>query len=178
MRELHVGDQVYKLKVISEAFLNEAGELVHTCECSCGNVVDISATKLRYDHRHTCGDRKRHVGDKYVLTKDLIGKKFGKLTVIGPKDTHYVRVECECGTQFLAPKLKLVSGRIKSCGCDKEVPDFIGRRFGDWEVIALSPNKEDGKRRWVCKCSCGTIRDVVEYSLTKGLSKSCGHYKG
>lgn len=46
-------------------------------------------------------------------------------------------------------------------------------RFGSWTVI-----KEAGKRgkniTWLCKCDCGTERDVMGGHLRHGKTKSCG----
>ena len=45
-----------------------------------------------------------------------------------------------------------------------------GDRFGSWEVIspASKPNY------YTCKCTCGTVRDVYKWNLTRGLTLSCG----
>lgn len=53
----------------------------------------------------------------------------------------------------------------------------IGDRFGDWVVIKRDRNGYDKSQhctRWICKCTCGTIRSVNRSSLIKGLSTSCG----
>lgn len=43
-----------------------------------------------------------------------------------------------------------------------------GKRFERWTVVAL------GSRRVICKCDCGTERDVLIQSLLNGRSRSCG----
>ena len=48
--------------------------------------------------------------------------------------------------------------------------DLTGKVFGLWTVIAKS-NKTN---YWICKCQCGTTRDVFRGSLLQGTSKSCG----
>lgn len=48
--------------------------------------------------------------------------------------------------------------------------DLLGQRFGRWEVI----DKSDKSGYWKCRCDCGTIREVNQNSLRRGLSKSCG----
>lgn len=47
------------------------------------------------------------------------------------------------------------------------------QNFGNW--TALYSLKKSGHIYWHCKCSCGKERDVSQYSLTSGKSKSCGH---
>lgn len=57
----------------------------------------------------------------------------------------------------------------------------VGDCFGRWEVISEGEYfYEHLKTRikrckgWVCKCSCGTIRNVKQATLLAGESKSCG----
>lgn len=58
--------------------------------------------------------------------------------------------------------------------------NMIGRRFGRWTVIAEADGRPDKKgyvwNYWLCECSCKkqTKREVKEYSLISGSSKSCG----
>lgn len=50
-----------------------------------------------------------------------------------------------------------------------------GMRFGAWTVLASQPNVHNhGLKYWTCKCDCGTVRDVYQSNLIKGISKSCG----
>lgn len=58
--------------------------------------------------------------------------------------------------------------------------DLTGRKFGRWAVLGRGKDKLSANgivyRYWICKCSCDkhTIREVREYSLLNGQSKSCG----
>lgn len=45
-------------------------------------------------------------------------------------------------------------------------------RYGRWRVLCQAAHP----RKWTCQCDCGTIRDVAKYSLTSGVSQSCGCY--
>lgn len=52
--------------------------------------------------------------------RDLIGQKFGKLTVIGDagknKNNHYLSlVRCECGKEYVTRDTELICGRVKCC---------------------------------------------------------------
>jgi hypothetical protein len=51
--------------------------------------------------------------------------------------------------------------------------ESIGRKFGRWTVIAPAENKHK-ERHWLCECDCGTVKDVKEYNMQRGASKSCG----
>lgn len=48
--------------------------------------------------------------------------------------------------------------------------DLTGKQFNDWHVLEYLGNK-----KYLCKCSCGAIKEVSTYKLTSGESKSCGH---
>lgn len=57
--------------------------------------------------------------------------------------------------------------------------DLSGRVFGEWEVLSRSAVKSTtGRYKYLCKCSCGVIREVDGRTLTSGTSKSCGCNKG
>ena len=53
----------------------------------------------------------------------------------------------------------------------------IGQRFGRWEVIGAALPR-NGKPYWLCRCDCGTEREVRGRSLLRGASRSCGCYRG
>ena len=48
-----------------------------------------------------------------------------------------------------------------------------GDQIGRW-LLLEEQTDADGKRKWLCRCSCGTERLVAEKSLRYGESKSCG----
>lgn len=62
--------------------------------------------------------------------------------------------------------------------------DLTGKKFGYWTVIKLGYIKQlywNGKKNgkeyyWLCRCECGTEKEVLASSLLKGASKSCGCY--
>ena len=52
---------------------------------------------------------------------------------------------------------------------------MVGQKFGSWVVIEKDlVTSNAGYRRWICECSCQTRRSVVEGSLLRGISISCG----
>ena len=57
--------------------------------------------------------------------------------------------------------------------------DLTGKQFGRWTV--LYQDKDAKTTRWVCRCSCGTIRSVMRHNLkhpdTSRRSTSCGCYQ-
>lgn len=133
-------------------------------------------------------------GRKFI---DLTGKKFGKWVVICRVtndrfgQTRWL-CKCDCGKEKEVARRSLLSGESKSCGCSfrefllktKELNtdkvyfiDLIGKKFGRWIVIKRVADSKSGLRRWLCKCDCGVEREVLEPSLMRGASTSCGCYQ-
>lgn len=108
----------------------------------------------------------------------MIGKKFGKLTVIQEtNDTKNGSViwkcKCDCGEICLATSRDLSSGRVKSCGClRKERYDLVGKKFGKLTVI--KSETLGSHRTFLCKCDCGNEISVRGDSLKRGKTVSCG----
>jgi hypothetical protein len=56
--------------------------------------------------------------------------------------------------------------------------DVLGQRFGRYLVIAKSDKRTKAMKQMVlCKCDCGTEREVVVGNLRSGLTTSCGCWK-
>ena len=122
--------------------------------------------------------------------KNLIGQKFGLLTVLDevPKEQrrNEKKVEwmcqCECGnfTQVITEYLN--SGHTKSCGCWRAknasmlfTKNISGQVFN--KLTAIEPTEErgaDGSVIWKCQCACGNIHYASTNSLTTGAIGSCG----
>lgn len=50
-----------------------------------------------------------------------------------------------------------------------------GMQIGRWTLISRSTKpRQSYVKYWLCRCACGTTRDVGGYALSRGLSKSCG----
>lgn len=119
-----------------------------------------------------------------VRHKNLIGHKFGRLTVIAKshKDTSNSIIwgcECTCGRHIKVSSANLNRGKAKSCGiCVRRntsngtIKD--GDAFGRWVVIKADYSIKEGNSYCWCKCSCGTEREVHSVRLLKGTSLSCG----
>lgn len=119
----------------------------------------------------------------HVKNADLIGKTFGKLTVIdfsekARKKGYYASYlcKCDCGNKLDLPRSSLLSGKHLSCGC--KFHDLTGKTFGYWHVDSLAPCSytPGGSKlfNYNCTCACGTKKVVIARSLTSGASQSCG----
>ena len=112
--------------------------------------------------------------------RDLIGKKFGKLTVTeyGGKNhrgNHTWKCRCDCGKDKLIQEWYLIN-RIKSCGCGRGQLELIGKRFG--KLVVVSFNKINGRHsNWNCKCDCGNECTRNGSALIYRQTNSCGCYK-
>lgn len=62
---------------------------------------------------------------------------------------------------------------VKEMGLVREIPDLTEQVFGKLTVIGLD-QESSGRRKWICKCSCGNTVSVREYNLKSGNTKSCG----
>lgn len=55
----------------------------------------------------------------------------------------------------------------------------IGDVYGERTVIEANSSKDKyGGKLSMCRCSCGVEKEVYNYNLIKGKSKSCGHFVG
>lgn len=95
------------------------------CRCDCGAITEATTTKLKKGHTKSCGCYKTEKFAEYIDSKkhDLLGKKFGKLTVIKDAGTKNGRTQylckCDCGNEIVVYAVNLEIGKTKSCGCLK-----------------------------------------------------------
>lgn len=60
-------------------------------------------------------------------------------------------------------------------GQNGNVLNLTGQRFGLWTAISPGSRTYRGwSTHWLCRCDCGTEREVVTGNLRRGLSTSCG----
>ena len=117
--------------------------------------------------------------------KDIIGKKYGKLTVIERAGktgiVQLIRCVCDCGNETTVRYPNLTSGTTTSCGCvkkqttsERRMKDLTGLTFGQLTVIRRFSDIGGNKIKWLCKCSCGSTCVVQGSNLKTGNSTSCG----
>lgn len=109
------------LRVVKELEERRFGEIVWLCECSCGELAEVRGNYLRTGKTKSCGCLNRS-----IITRDLTGKKFGKLTAkrIADYKVSYSRnnvwvCKCECGNKINVITSRLLNGGTKSCGCTR-----------------------------------------------------------
>lgn len=117
------------------------------------------------------------------------GQRFGKLVVIGMKVVNKRReavCKCDCGTEKVISARMLKRGDTTSCGCyhrqvvsEMRQQDLIGKRFSKLVVIGKGEGTVLGANSilnytWICKCDCGSTRELTTNALSSGNTKSCG----
>lgn len=95
---------------------NDGDGVLWECVCDCGNIVVVPVGRLNRRIRPTrsCGCSKR--------TKDIVGRRFGKLTVVSAFFNGVrtrTKCVCECGKETEVRASQLVSNSVLSCGCLK-----------------------------------------------------------
>ena len=92
------------------------------CKCDCGNMRIVPGSSLKQGIVIKCEQCVRK------SRKTLVGKRFGKLTVIKrtndyitPQGKHYPKwlCRCDCGKMKEISQSSLESGGTKSCGCSR-----------------------------------------------------------
>ena len=141
MRPHLEGLRFNKLKVIREFPVRCHGGVKWECLCDCGNTVFPTTGRLLGKKDTNCGK---------CLKNDIVGKKYGKLTVIKKLDkkrqTSFLwQCICDCGTVTEATSPQLKMGVKRSCGCLrlKYVDRSIGakkRLFNNYKKSALKKN--------------------------------------
>jgi hypothetical protein len=75
------GKKFDRLLVLERACNSQANKVQYRCLCDCGNETIVSATHLKSGHTTSCGCKHKEIFTQMV-SQDLVGKVYGKLTVI------------------------------------------------------------------------------------------------
>jgi hypothetical protein len=91
--------------------------------------------------------------------KNLVGQKFGKLTVISEKiidvrkDTRaYWECECECKNIIVVSTNHLTTGNTKSCGCLKTEAIIINQKLSLSIITKYKPHITSARKIWRQYC--------------------------
>jgi hypothetical protein len=52
--------------------------------------------------------------------------------------------------------------------------DLTGKQFGSWQVLRRVANRYGIRSYYLCRCACGTEREIASQPLVAGKSQSCG----
>ena len=121
------GQKFGRLTAIEMTDKRQNKSVVWKCLCQCGNTCEVVAASLRAGRTKSCGCLKQEK-DKQPKGNviNLIGKKFGHLTVIsrqGSDKRGEALWECECDcdahTHLIVLGSNLRTGHTTSCGCER-----------------------------------------------------------
>lgn len=167
-----------------------SNKLNWVCKCDCGNIVSINASSIKRGLTQSCGCLHSEIISK-KLTSDLIGRRFGRLVVIGRDETKpksqgvYWKCKCDCGNEVSIISHSLKEGTTTCCGCYKSEIiserfslNLIGKKFGKLTVISRDGSfigRHGAKySQWLCKCECGSTKTIRGHDLVRGSVTSCG----
>jgi hypothetical protein len=144
------------------------------CKCDCGGSVTYPYLKLTGGFVTSCGCEKEDESKwkfksiaqyrGFLRRLNLVGQKFGKLTVISSEgmkngETSFL-CRCDCGNERVVSGGNLTSGRIEYCGkcvkdlSQKKLNKWVGRKFGMLTVVKYD-HREGKNTYWECLCDCG-----------------------
>lgn len=91
------------------------------CQCDCGNIIEVRSQSLISGNTKSCSCYKIE-NTKKRTTKDLTGKRFGKVIALYPcgskKGIGVIwKCQCDCGALCEISSKSLLSGDCRSCGC-------------------------------------------------------------
>ncbi|KKM60755.1 hypothetical protein LCGC14_1538640 [marine sediment metagenome] len=159
MKKLNlIGHKFGRLTPVLRLFGNRQERASWECLCDCGNEVTIVTNQLTSGRTKSCGCLKNEINSKR-LTKNLAGKRFGRLFVICRKGTspdHFAIWEClcDCGKKHNVISHNLLNGKVTSCGCYRKhylSKIRIGEKHPRWKNGVTPKNR--------------LIRSSAEYAL-------------
>jgi len=127
-----------------------------------------------------------------TLIKNMIGERFGKLTILErTKNNKHNQVcyicLCDCGATATITSGKLKNGNTKSCGClrgqgkgdikrdPSKREDLTGNKYGRLTVLGFAETINE-HTRFHCICDCGNKTITSRQGLLRGTTVSCGCY--
>lgn len=120
------GQKFGTLTVIERAGSDKRGLALWLCQCDCGNTCVVKGSNLRNGNTTSCGCKKiehakklanSHKGKVAHNRVDLLGEKFGRLTVVEYVGHSKWLCKCECGNEKIIHGNSLKKGVTQSCGC-------------------------------------------------------------
>lgn len=145
------------------------------CLCDCGQHVALTTLRLTSGRSQSCGCtkpeiRKSHTKLTYKITADGVTRTVTEwANVIGLKPAR-ILARIASGWTPEQAVLEPLGRRIRQGN------RMLGQRFGLLEVIGWKPSGDHA--RYVCRCDCGEITEVIGAHLRSGTTKSCGCLRG
>lgn len=195
----YIGKMYGALKILKFLNINDSLNTENApaflCECVCKNITVKKANHVINGSVQSCGEC-HTTRSKYADT-NFIGKKFGKLTVIGighngVQNTFICNCECNRSENIEYSASMIYNGYKKQCNiCSKEMSDdalitkrysstllanLLGQKFGKLTIKSIYKDI-DGCTVARCDCDCGTKdKDVFLSNLYRDVNgtRACG----
>jgi len=108
-------------RLVAQKRLDHKGhDYLWQCLCDCGNIVQVTSYCLSSGNTQSCGCLWREIISE-ANSLQLVGKRFGKLTVISDVGRRYGQIlwrcKCDCGKSRDVATSSLTRGATRSCGC-------------------------------------------------------------
>lgn len=199
-----IGKQYGNLLV--ESINHEKSTNKHTyynCRCLCGNTNIIVKRSDNLNENSSCGCIKRKVSINSIKAlqnyakereKELIGQRFGKLTVIEyvgkieeRNNANVWKCLCDCGNTTFATTSALKSSHIKSCGCLRSYYETLIASFLNQKEIRfkreytfkdlINPQTEKHLRfDFAILDKNNNLLGLIEYNGEQHIDKNCNWY--
>lgn len=176
MRALDLTGKVFNHLTVEQYVGRKNNARIWRSRCVCGNTRDNTVSELNSGVVKSCGCMP--AATRYDHLEDLTGRTFGKWTVTS-KAKHGFMCVCVCGTVRNVQRNDLEKGISKSCSvaCSRYVEIEVGQTSGFWTYLGDAGYTSKKRRLLSCKCTCGTVKNVLADSFITGASLSCGCYK-
>ena len=123
MKAINITGQIFhNWLVLRRSSREEKGVIYWWCECKCGNISEVTGSRLKANRSKSCGCLKGKLTAQ-ANRNNLEGKSFNYWTVISLCDKivkykqTYWKCKCVCGTIKSIKSQSLLDGTSKSCGC-------------------------------------------------------------
>ena len=121
-----------------------------------------------------------------MVKNEIMGRRFGRLIVLSFQEKrngkrYMMLCQCDCGSQKIIDRSRLVSGNTLSCGClnsekasKRKLKDETGEKYNNLTVIRRDGSAKDHSAMWLCRCDCGEVKRINGKKLRSGHTTSCG----
>ena len=115
-----IGSKINKWTVLE--IKNDRRHPDAVCECECGTIKTVNVRNLINNCTKDCGCGRKDML-RETRTRDIVGQKYGKLTVVELLDEsnnfnrRQYRCKCDCGNEIIVPSSSLTTNHTLSCGC-------------------------------------------------------------
>lgn len=110
------------------------------CQCQCDTIKEVRLSYIINGRSKDCGCGRKNML-RETRTKNLVGQRFGKLTVIelleesNKFNRRLYRCKCDCGNEIIVPSGSLTSHHTSSCGCLTSYYNMYIKQFLDKNEI-------------------------------------------